>query len=89
MHDPAQPTSNSETRLSTAWAQLTIALLDGTTQGLREHMPAAVGILLRSFAVCASAWLTLHVVGASLDATTAGAGVGGVAAAIGGVRARA
>jgi hypothetical protein len=51
-------------------AGMTDALADGVASGLREHVPGAVGIIIKSVAVCASLAL-VHLVLAIPIASTA------------------
>jgi hypothetical protein len=50
--------------------KMTDALADGVANGLREHVPGALGIIIKSVAVCVSLAL-MHVVLAISVASTA------------------
>lgn len=65
-------------------SQLSSAVLDAVSEGIRTHLPVAIGILLRSLAIAASAWAIAHALG-GFRARTIGAGavVTSVAAARG------
>jgi hypothetical protein len=58
------------------------ALVDSVVEGLREHLPGALGILLKSLAICLSAASAHLILGASMAATTFGAGAGIIATAV-------
>lgn len=56
---------------------VTDALADGVATGLREHVPGAVGIIIKSVAVCASLALVHVVLAIPIASTAIGAtGVG-------------
>jgi hypothetical protein len=54
--------------------QLCSALTDGLTEGLREHLPGAVGIIVKTIAICLSAICAHVVLDVSMTSTTIGAG---------------
>lgn len=57
---------------------VTDALADGVANGLREHVPGAVGILIKSVAVCVSLALVHVVLAIPVAPTAIGAtGIGG------------
>lgn len=57
--------------------KMTDALADGVANGLREHVPGALGIIIKSVAVCLSLALMHLVLAMSVASTAIGAtGVG-------------
>jgi hypothetical protein len=65
-----------DSRLAYAAAVLTATLFDGLADGLRQHLPDAVGILLKSAAICLSAAFAHVILDVSTTATTVSAGAG-------------
>lgn len=63
---------------------LSATLFDGFADGLREHLPGAVGILLKSTAICLSAAFAHVLLDVPMTATTVGAGAGTIASTLGG-----
>lgn len=56
------------------WAQLLDAFTDGVANGLRTHVPGAVGIVLKTAALCASLLLAHLLLGVTMAASGLGAG---------------
>lgn len=56
--------------------QLLNACTDGLADGLRSHIPGAVGIVLKAVAICVSLLLAHLLVGVPIAASGVGAGAG-------------
>jgi hypothetical protein len=56
------------------WAQLLVACTDGVTEGLRTQIPGAVGIVLKTVALCVSLKLAHLLLGVPVPAGGVGAG---------------
>lgn len=68
------------TRLSSAagrWEQLLDACTDGLADGLRSHIPGAVGVALNTLAVCISLLLAHILLGMSVAVSGVGADAAG------------
>ena len=66
------------------WARVGDALADGLVAGLREHVPGAVGIVVKSLAFCLSVGVS-HVLGVSIAGLAVSAGVGVAASRVSGI----
>jgi hypothetical protein len=75
-HDPG-------TVPSRGWKGVADALLDGLCGGLREHVPGAVGILVKSVAICLSMAAAHVLLGVSIAVLAASAGVKAIASPLG------
>jgi hypothetical protein len=69
---------------STGWVDVGDALIDGLIRGLRDHVPGAVGIVVKSLAVCLS-MAVAHLLGVSIAEFAVSAGVGTTAPRVGGI----
>ncbi len=66
------------------WAGVGDALVDGFVAGLRQHIPGAVGIVVKSLAVCLS-MAAAHLLGVLIAELAVSAGVGTTASRVGGI----
>jgi hypothetical protein len=58
------------------WEQILDACADGVADGLRTHLPRAVGIVLSAAAICVSLLLAHIVLGVPMAVSGVGAGTG-------------
>lgn len=68
---------------SRGWKGVADALLDGLCGGLREHVPGAVGIVVKSLAICLSMAAAHILLGVSIAVLAASAGVRAIASPAG------
>lgn len=80
-HDHDEPQRQIQ---SSGWAGVGDALVDGFIAGLREHVPGAVGIVVKSLAFCLSIGVA-HVLGVSIAGLAVSAGVGATASRVSGI----
>jgi hypothetical protein len=63
---------SSSSPSTTASTSLRPVFHKAVADGIREHVPAAVGVIVRGSPLCLLAWLSHAILGASVDTTVIG-----------------